>query len=53
VTHDVPDHALVYGQPARLRGWVCYCARRLIVEESTGWCVSCARSIALPIEALR
>jgi acetyltransferase-like isoleucine patch superfamily enzyme len=49
VTRDVPDHALVYGQPARLRGWVCYCARRLVVESSTGWCATCARSIALPI----
>ena len=29
VTRDVPDHALVYGQPARIQGWVCKCARRL------------------------
>jgi acetyltransferase-like isoleucine patch superfamily enzyme len=47
VTHDVPDHALVYGQPARLRGWVCYCARRLVVKGATGWCETCARSIAI------
>jgi UDP-2-acetamido-3-amino-2,3-dideoxy-glucuronate N-acetyltransferase len=25
VTHDVPDYALVYGSPARLRGWMCQC----------------------------
>ena len=25
VTRDVPDHALVYGNPARRRGWVCVC----------------------------
>ena len=29
VTRDVPDHALVFGQPAKIRGWVCTCARRL------------------------
>jgi UDP-2-acetamido-3-amino-2,3-dideoxy-glucuronate N-acetyltransferase len=25
VTRDVPDHALVYGNPARVRGWMCAC----------------------------
>jgi tetrahydrodipicolinate N-succinyltransferase len=25
VTADVPPHALVYGNPARVRGWVCVC----------------------------
>ena len=25
VTRDVPDYALVYGNPARLRGWRCAC----------------------------
>jgi acetyltransferase-like isoleucine patch superfamily enzyme len=48
VTRDVPDHALVYGQPARIRGWVCYCARRLEVRAGEGWCATCRRSIALP-----
>ncbi len=27
VTHDVSDHALVYGNPARQHGWVCECGR--------------------------
>ncbi len=30
VTHDVHDHALVAGNPARLMGYVCVCANRLI-----------------------
>jgi len=51
VTHDVPEHALVYGQPARIRGWVCHCARRLEVQGSEGWCESCQRRIALPVES--
>lgn len=29
VTRDVPDHALVAGNPARLLGWVCACGHRL------------------------
>ena len=48
VTRDVPAHALVYGQPARIRGWVCQCARRLHVEGTTGWCEHCRRTISLP-----
>jgi UDP-2-acetamido-3-amino-2,3-dideoxy-glucuronate N-acetyltransferase len=48
VTHDVPDHALVYGQPARLRGWVCKCARRLEVRPGEGWCATCQVAIKLP-----
>jgi acetyltransferase-like isoleucine patch superfamily enzyme len=33
VTHDVPDHALVAGNPARRIGWVCACGRRLVHEQ--------------------
>jgi UDP-2-acetamido-3-amino-2,3-dideoxy-glucuronate N-acetyltransferase len=56
VTRDVPEHALVYGQPARIRGWVCACARRLEVRRDDtgnveGWCAACQRSVALPAEA--
>ena len=29
VTRDVPDYALVYGNPARQRGWVCHCGVKL------------------------
>ena len=29
VTKDVPDFALVYGNPARVRGWACYCGVKL------------------------
>jgi len=29
VTRDVPDHALVAGNPARRLGWVCSCGQRL------------------------
>jgi len=29
VTKDIPDYALVYGNPARLQGWVCECGVKL------------------------
>ncbi|EGY25816.1 lipopolysaccharides biosynthesis acetyltransferase [Desulfovibrio sp. A2] len=29
ITRDVPDHALVYGNPARQHGWVCECGEKL------------------------
>jgi UDP-2-acetamido-3-amino-2,3-dideoxy-glucuronate N-acetyltransferase len=29
VTRDVPDYALVYGNPARVHGWVCQCGGKL------------------------
>ncbi len=33
VTEDMPPHALAYGNPARIRGFVCRCGRKLEVEE--------------------
>lgn len=29
VTKDIPDHALAYGNPARIEGWVCECGAKL------------------------
>jgi UDP-2-acetamido-3-amino-2,3-dideoxy-glucuronate N-acetyltransferase len=29
VTRDVPDYATVYGNPARIRGWTCWCGEQL------------------------
>lgn len=43
VTHDVPDHALMVGVPARLVGWVCACGARLDVQ---GTCSKCGASYA-------
>ena len=45
VTHDVPDYALVYGSPARLRGWMCQCGEQIKFVEQQGVeravCASC------------
>lgn len=44
VTHDVAPHALVLGNPARPHGWVCFCARPLVVDDrGCATCALCAR----------
>lgn len=41
VTKDVPDYALVYGNPARLKGWICQCGITL-KKHGHGWmCPTC------------
>ena len=34
VTRNIPAHGLVYGNPARLAGYVCFCGSKLPVEPS-------------------
>ena len=36
VTKSVPDHGLVFGVPAKLRGFVCKCGFRLAEEKQEG-----------------
>lgn len=57
VTKDVPPHALVYGNPARLHGYVCHCARTLTdvraidredVPMLAGWCETCQQECVFP-----
>ncbi len=38
VTKDVPDHALVVGNPARQVGWMCACGARLDEDLGCGEC---------------
>ena len=40
VTESIPDHALVYGIPARIRGFVCRCGRKLETVEKKNEYVS-------------
>ncbi|MBN1871990.1 MAG: N-acetyltransferase [Candidatus Omnitrophica bacterium] len=41
VTHDVPDYALYYGNPGRLKGWVCECGVKLDFEGKNARCGTC------------
>lgn len=34
ITRDVPDYALVVGNPARIHAWVCYCGCKLPLSTS-------------------
>lgn len=38
VTSHVPDFALVHGNPARIRGWVCRCGKKLTVNKENAAC---------------
>jgi UDP-2-acetamido-3-amino-2,3-dideoxy-glucuronate N-acetyltransferase len=43
VTMDVPDYALVYGNPARLHGWVCECGEKLTLTRDERYkCSRCS-----------
>ncbi len=53
VTRDVPDHGLVYGNPARLKGFVCACGQKLMKEaEATAGvaltCPECGGGLIVP-----
>ena len=57
VTRDVPDHGLVYGNPARLHGFVCPCGQPLVRAEAAlpasgdrvpMICPGCQRQLAIP-----
>lgn len=47
VTKDVPAHALVYGNPARLNGWMCECGTKLLVKGRNGACGMCGKKVSL------
>ena len=42
VTKDVPDYALVMGNPARVKGYVCNCGNKISFENDRAEC-SCGR----------
>jgi acetyltransferase-like isoleucine patch superfamily enzyme len=39
VTEDIPAHALVYGNPAKVRGFVCRCGRKLETQKRKENCI--------------
>jgi UDP-2-acetamido-3-amino-2,3-dideoxy-glucuronate N-acetyltransferase len=54
VTRDVPAYALVYGNPARVRGFACECGVKLPFEgDGTLRCEECDRSYAKQGDVVR
>ena len=48
VTHDVPDYALVVGNPARNAGWICRCGIKLEVDDDgSARCQACGEGYTL------
>ena len=42
VTHDIPDYALVVGNPARLKYYVCECSEKMIFDNNSQFtCQKC------------
>ncbi len=48
VTKDVPPHALVYGNPATWKGWVCECGQKLVQKDFKWWCPRCKKFVGVP-----
>ncbi|MFB3883676.1 MAG: Gfo/Idh/MocA family oxidoreductase [Thermodesulfobacteriota bacterium] len=43
VTKDIPDHALVYGNPGKVKGWVCQCAVEINFRSGKAVCQTCGK----------
>lgn len=43
VTKDVPDHALVVGNPGRVTGWMCLCGVKLLIKGKKATCPTCKK----------
>ena len=54
VTKDVPDFALIYGNPARQKGWMCMCGVKLPAKKSAKQlsCQACRRQYTVKKELL-
>ena len=43
VTKDVPNYALVYGNPSKVKGWVCQCAEEIKIRAGKAVCKVCGK----------
>jgi UDP-2-acetamido-3-amino-2,3-dideoxy-glucuronate N-acetyltransferase len=53
ITHDVPPYALVYGNPAKQRGWMCQCGVKLDVRNKNVICPTCGDRYILENNVLK
>ncbi len=43
VTMDIPDYALVVGNPGRIKGWVCQCSAGIAFQVGKAVCAACGK----------
>ncbi len=43
VTKNVPDYALVYGNPGKVKGWICQCAVEIAFRSGKATCRVCGK----------
>lgn len=43
VTKEIPDYALVVGNPARQLGWMCQCGEKLYFKDENAVCAVCSK----------
>ncbi len=43
ITKDVPDYAIMYGVPGKIKGWMCECGRKLDTTEAEIVCGKCSQ----------
>lgn len=57
ITKDIPDHALIYGNPAKIKGFVCKCGKKLAkIGENEDVVVTrcaCGEEVVIPKEIYR
>ena len=46
VTKDVPDFALIYGNPAKIKGSMCVCGKKLKFKNNSAKCTDCKRKFS-------
>ena len=53
VTKDVPDYAVVYGNPGKQKGWVCQCAVAITFSSGKAICEACDKRYEKDQEGVR
>ena len=53
VTKDVPDYAMVMGNPGRVKGWFCSCGEKLSIKNSKAKCTACKKDYILKQDILK
>ncbi len=43
VTKDIPSYALVYGNPGKVKGWICQCAEEISFRSGRAVCNTCGK----------